>query len=156
MNLRASCTAAIAAILSISSSSFATEQNPCVPVYHKTGTTLYQHLTAQHVEVATQRGENLNSSIGFNTIGSLTLNCRSKSGCLLTVNSVVSVESQSFVCTSVDGAYLKRSAFITGGPVPTLQSAMLATGRHNLQTQIYVLNAGPLGPWDIVYSLYEP
>ena len=37
----------------------------------------------------------------------------------------------------------------------TLQTGVLAYGPHAIETEVWDENAEPLGPWEVIYTLYQ-
>ncbi|MBV8800536.1 MAG: hypothetical protein JO208_12110 [Alphaproteobacteria bacterium] len=113
------------------------------------------HYDSHHVRVIIHRGRNGPQFVqGLNPVDKpATINCKSLSGCLLTISPFVGVSGGAGnVCEMLDGAAI-------GGPYafnfPIFETPVV-TGRHSVQTQYYEqIGGSTLFEWQIIYTLYD-
>lgn len=133
--------------------------NPCKPPPDREfSDAMPPKFNSTNVTVAIHKGQGgAPIEIGFNNVDKpVALFCHSADGCVLGVISVVQSTFNSYVCTFVDDVAMSP------GPqdysfyaVPALQSRKVGQGKHFVQTKVYALNAGTLGPWEANYTLYD-
>ena len=118
----------------------------------------------------TSNGSNSGSALnpGFNTVNSVSVNCKLTSGCLIGIESMVQIAPPAgtnwAICPSVDGFYASppcpyqgllpgTSAFVTGHNRSTYPVAM---GTHTVNVEVYVDQASGLYNWESDVRIYTP
>ena len=104
---------------------------------------------------------------GFNNIDSgSTLNCGTSS-CTISGEDMVQLEAGTngslwAICVLVDGNYASPGCPYQGSATSanyqvgnSQQSAVVGSGNHTVQTQVYVANASTLGEWQFTYRIYR-
>lgn len=87
------------------------------------------------------------------------INCRSASGCLVTVQSQAQAGWSAIgLCTNLDGVKMPGACSPSDAvQISNLQSGMVSQGTHTLQTQVSsdYTTTGKVCPCEINYSIYE-
>jgi len=102
---------------------------------------------------------------GFNTLGTMTVNCGNAAGCHIGQESMVQLRTTGdwAICLLVDGSYTTCQyqghlpdvgSYVVGNARGF--SAPVAQGTHTVQTQVYVEVSGALYQWETDHRVYRP